>query len=143
MYIPPIALQRLTMAGIEAHIESPLQQIRHVGMAVGEFLMNRFNPLDQSQSLKFEYETSEEIKVLQNLSRPISEQQKDLECGGRREVVTDVEGDRGEKSEVCEERFGEGMVKTVQCSDSDRCVCVCVCGGGGVGKVSLINPLPL
>lgn len=106
------------MAGIEAHIESPLQDVRHVGMVIGEFLMNTFNSSDQLQKLSFNYEPSEETAALQTLTRPLAEQETDLKGLEKNKVVevTRVEQDKKDESEP---RFGDGPVKTVECSDSD------------------------
>lgn len=64
----PSALQRLVMAGLQAHLDSPLQERRHIGMAVGEGAMHWLNPSD-SHHLKFEYEPSEEVRAVQLLAR--------------------------------------------------------------------------
>ena len=64
----PSALLRLVMAGLQAHLDSPLQERRHLGMAVGEGAMHWLNPSD-SHHLKFEYEPSEEVRAVQQLSR--------------------------------------------------------------------------
>lgn len=56
------------MAGLQAHLDSPLQERRHIGMAVGEGAMHWLNPSD-SHHLKFEYEPSEEVRAVQLLAR--------------------------------------------------------------------------
>ena len=61
-------LQQLVMSGIQVHIDSPIETVRHVGMATGECLMNRLNP-STSHKLKFEYDPSEEVKTLLSLAR--------------------------------------------------------------------------
>lgn len=56
------------MAGIQAHIDSPVVMVRQVGMAVGEHLMNWLHP-GTAQPLAFEYELSSEVEELRKLAR--------------------------------------------------------------------------
>lgn len=56
------------MAGLQVHLDSPLKERRHVGMAVGEGVMACLNPSDKLQ-LKFEYEPTEEVRAIQQLAR--------------------------------------------------------------------------
>ncbi len=95
-------------------------------MAVGQFIMNTLRPMEIDKQLQFEYEATANVKTLLELSRPVTEIQEGLEK--LREERSDIcEGSGGrdicEGSESCEgggERYGGGMVKTVDCSDSDR-----------------------
>lgn len=116
------------MAAIEAHIASPTESVRGIGMVVGQFIMNTLYPLDSEKQLTFEHPETEDVKTLLNLSKPIAEIQKELveissvksEAGAKSEA-----GVKSEASVSCEEsvssggRYGEGPV-TVECSDSDR-----------------------
>ena len=128
----PPELQRLTMAGIEAHIQSPLEGVRQVGMAVGEVLMNTLCPTDDDKRLQFEYQPNSEVQALLRLSRPLDEIRRDLEVLQRKVTVEAAPCMRSEARDgggACDgggggdgggERFGEGMAKTTVCSDSDR-----------------------
>lgn len=70
LFIYWLVLQRLVMSGIQTHIGSPLEDTRHIGMAVGETLMNRFNQsLPNSQRLCFDYQPSPEIQAVLQLAR--------------------------------------------------------------------------
>ena len=111
------------MAGIEAHIQSPLEGVRQVGMAVGEVLMNTLCPTDSDKKLQFEYQPSGDVQALVRLSRPLAEIQKELERSQRKVPVETPHDEVCDGSGACEDdgkRFGEGMVKTTDCSDSDR-----------------------
>ncbi len=66
----PTALLKLVMAGVQAHIGSPLDSLRQIGMAVGESLMNRLHPsLLDKHKLKFDYQPSPEVQALLQLTR--------------------------------------------------------------------------
>ena len=60
-------LQRLVMEGIQAHISSPLEGVREVGMIVGEAYMNALHKSDHA--LKFDHTPSEEGAELVKLTR--------------------------------------------------------------------------
>ncbi len=113
-------LQRLTMVGMEAHIASPVEGLRRTGMAVGQFIMNTLRPMEIDKQLQFEYEATADVKTLLELSRPVTEIQEGLKkLREERSDICETSGGR----DVCEgggERYGGGMVKTVDCSDSDR-----------------------
>ena len=121
------ALQQLTLTGIQAHIESPLEQVRHIGMAVGECVMNRFNPSDYKHKLKFEYTTNQDIESIKALCRPIAVQEKELKQI-RPDKIPDpvqaqpLEDKSAEQQRVLSNsaRFGEGMVNATECSETDR-----------------------
>ena len=117
------------MGGVQAHLESALPEQRHIGMVVGECLINNLNPLDEKHQLKFEYEANDELIALKLLARPISEQEAELMawregCGslssdlGKAESVKDHS--KAEHLTQPEERFGEGLVEATECSDTDR-----------------------
>lgn len=121
------ALQRLAMTGIQTHIESPLEHIRHVGMVVGECVMNSFNLSDEKHKLKFDYPTTQDIESIKALSRPIAIQEKELKRIGTDTIpgpmqqtleVKSTQQQQGGFSNT--ERFGEGMVNATECSDTDR-----------------------
>ena len=101
-------------------------------MALGQFIMNTLRPMEIDNQLQFEYESTADVKTLLELSRPVAEIQEGLEklremgseAGGGRDVC-EARGGR----DICEgggERYGGGMVKTVDCSDSDRWVIIVV-----------------
>lgn len=138
------------MTGIQVHIQSPLPEVRHVGMAVGQTLMNLLHPTTkESNRLKFDYEPSPDTASIERLARPLEEQEKELRetwpvtaDGG---VVTSVGGfveskenpdarvssksvpsrvrsrssSSSSASDTPPRQFGEGLVRAVDCSDSD------------------------
>lgn len=100
-------------------------------MAVGECVFNRLHSQDEEHRLKFEYETTDEIRELQQLARPISEQEVELKAWREgRGSSSDNDEERGEDLSTSqteadrevkgEERYGEGLVEARECSDSDR-----------------------
>lgn len=117
-------LQSVAMQGVQAHIDSPLQEWRHIGMAVGECLMNRLNPTAKHK-LSFDYQPSSSVAALRKLSRPLDEQERELRAAGQRPPNTTQ---RKEEEEVTThtansngaELFGTGFVRTATAeSDSD------------------------
>ena len=111
------------MQGVQAHIDSPLQEWRHIGMAVGECLMNRLNPTAKHK-LSFDYQPSSSVAALRKLSRPLDEQERELRAAGQRPPNTTQ---RKEEEEVTThtansdgaEQFGTGFVRTAT-AESDR-----------------------
>lgn len=65
-------LQCCVMAAIQTHIDSPVTEIRHVGMVVGEQLMNWLHP-GGAHPLAFEYEPSAVTEELRKLARCVSQ----------------------------------------------------------------------
>ncbi len=129
-----VGLLKLTMSGVEIHIQSPLDDVRRVGMAVGECLINKLNKasLEEKNKLKFEYVGTPETEAIEKLARPISEQEEDLKEEMKRNTVIEGGGGGNRGGVVVEggslgnrdvppsvKRFGEGLVHTVDCSDSD------------------------
>lgn len=120
------ALQRLAMAGIQTHIESPLEQVRHIGMVVGECLMNKFNSLDKEHRLKFDYATTQDIENIKELSKPLTLQEEELKKSKTSTTSDPIQETplikyvQEEGEVVINERFGEGMVNATECSDTDR-----------------------
>ena len=119
------------MSGVQAHLDDPLPDVRHIGMAVGECVFNKLNREDSEHQLKFEYETNDEIADLKLLARSISEQEKDLDVlREKAHSIADIDSkavlcgeqpDEGGKAVAgVEERFGEGYVQATECSDTDR-----------------------
>ena len=117
------------MSGVQAHLDDPLPDVRHIGMAVGECVFNKLNREDSEHQLKFEYETNDEIAALKLLARSISEQEKDLDV--LREKAHSISDNKavscgeqpvedGKAVAGVEERFGEGYVQATECSDTDR-----------------------
>ena len=132
------------------HIESPLPEVRHVGMAVGQCLMNLLHPTNkESNGLNFDYKPSPDTDSIEELVRPLDEQERKLRAswttaasssdGGGCGLLNDkvVEGGvrggaiaaRGNScssssfdappSQSPQRDFGEGLVRAVDCSDSD------------------------
>ncbi len=125
------------MAGIEAHIASPIEGLREVGMAVGQYIMNSLYPLEPDKQLAFDYQETEDVKTLLKLSKPVVELQTELggvsvsseasvncEASVSSEASVNCEAsvssDASVRSDAGDGRYGEGAVKTVECSDSDR-----------------------
>ena len=86
-----IELKSLIMQGIQVHLECPVDDIKYLGMAAGEYLMNLLHSPSSSSSpspsssssssftpLSFTYPQSESIKWLKSFMRPASEQVKNL-----------------------------------------------------------------
>ncbi len=107
------------MAGIEAHIANSAESVREKGMVVGQYLMNTLYPLNSKDQLAFEHQETDDVKALLKLSRPVAEIQEEL-AGLSVKSEASVSCEESVSSEAGEERYGEGTVKTVECSDSDR-----------------------
>ena len=142
-----LEIQKLLMSGARVHLESTLNEQRHIGMAVAECVFNKLNPIDDEEHwLKFEYEVNDDITGLKQLARPVAEQEAELkEWRERNKIVTNdrswqeqprnVGVARGVvRKEREEDRFGDGMVEATECSDTDRsakyfmlCSCICIC----------------
>ena len=121
------------MSGVRVHLESTLNEQRHIGMAVSECIFNKLNPVDKEHELKFDYEANDEITALKLLARPVAEQEGELKAWRERNrtVMNDREKlaqqEQRRKVGVArgvvrreEDRFGEGMVEATECSDTDR-----------------------
>ena len=89
-----LELQRLSMRGIQAHLDSPVETIRVRGMVLGEHLMARLHP-SSGEDLEFTYDSqSEDVKWLKSLMEPLSEQVSGcgLGCGHCTTVSNNVLG---------------------------------------------------
>ncbi len=94
-------LLKQLLSGVQAHIQSPLPEVRHVGMVVAECLMNKLTRSpsakegvakegveaeeeeeedDGQRGLKFEYPPSPETDAIAKLARPIVEQEEELQA---------------------------------------------------------------
>ena len=125
-----LEIQKLLMSGARVHLESTLNEQRHIGMAVSECVFNKLNPIDDEEHrLKFEYEVNDDITVLKQLARPVAEQEAELkEWRKRNKIVTNDRSRHEQPKNVGvargvvreEDRFGDGMVEATECSDTDR-----------------------
>lgn len=87
----PTDFLKLVMLGVQTHIQSPLPEVRHIGMAVGEVLMNSLQGTTSAaadsdgdhQRLEFEYPTSEATEAIKKLGRPVAKQEQELKQGSR------------------------------------------------------------
>ena len=123
-------MQKLVMDGVQAHLESALNEQRHIGMAVGECVINKLNPVDEEHQLKFEYETNDDLTALKLLARSIPEQEAELKAWRekKRTISSDKDGQSHQHNKggvvrgvvTQEDRFGQGMVEAKECSDTDR-----------------------
>lgn len=122
---------------MQVHIQSPLGEVRHIGMAVGQTLMNMLHPMmDDTAKLNFDYEPSPDTVAIEKLARPVHEQEEELremrgDGGGGGVSGSDdtVTVSTKPKGGVCSSssslsgspsgQFGEGYVHAVECSDGD------------------------
>ena len=128
-----LEIQKLLMSGARVHLESTLNEQRHIGMAVAECVFNKLNPIDDEEHrLKFEYEVNDDVTGLKQLARPVAEQEAELkEWRERNKIVTNDRSRQEQprnvgvarsvvRKEREEDRFGDGMVEATECSDTDR-----------------------
>jgi len=67
------------MSGVEAHIQCPLPDMRHIGMVVGEKIVNMLSDTsDKEHALKFDYSSNSLSQTIGKLARPIAEQEEEL-----------------------------------------------------------------
>ena len=135
------------MSGVQAHIQIPLEEVRYIGMAVGQTLMNMLHQtVSNLPKLKFDYEPTPDTIAMEKLARPLEEQEEELrkirgvETGSERRGVdvgvsksNDADTPLTEQDRVRSnssssnsslstspsERFGQGYVRAVDCSDGD------------------------
>ena len=115
-------------------MQSALTEVRHIGMAVGQILMNMMHPMkDDAAKLHFDYEPSPDTVAIEKLARPLWEQEEGLsemrlesrEVSDGGNVVTastepkDKVSSSSSSSGSSVGQFGEGYVHTVECSDGD------------------------
>lgn len=127
------AILKLLMAGVEVHMQTPLLDVRHLGMAVGECLMNKLHKTTEDEPpLKLDYKASPEVIAVTKLAQPIAKQEEELkkETGSANvskplkmepEPVKEEEEEEvvSGKGSPLAEKYGEGFVHAVQCSESD------------------------
>lgn len=86
---------KVLMSGVQAHIQSPIAEVRHIGMSVGQSLMNMLHhTTDDAHKLKFDYEPNSDTTAIEKLARPVQEQEEELR---KRRKEREEDGRGGEK----------------------------------------------
>ncbi len=118
---------KVLMSGIQVHVESPQPEVRHVGMAVGQILMNLLHPsTKEKDQLKFDYASSPDVNSIEKLARPLEEQESELRLswasngmvGVARERGSNVDED-GPATEVGPRKLSRDSAESGSSSDED------------------------
>lgn len=123
---------KLLMSGIETHVQCPLPEVRHVGMVVGECLMNQLHPTkDEEHRLKFDYPISAETETIRKLARPVAEQEAEL-LKGKAELPKEMKEMRVVRGS------GDGGAETVkeECKAQDSSEVSC-----SIGSICVVSPM--
>ena len=73
MFFFMLEIQKVTMLGVQVHLENPVEEIRYIGMTTGEHIMNKLQPSSE-EPLSFSYPLTDVIKWLKSFMKPLDEQ---------------------------------------------------------------------
>lgn len=129
------------MQGIQLHLDCATDDIKYLGMATGEYGMNKLYP-STSSPLKFSYPETESVVWLKSFMRPIADQvicssnecyilllqENEISCklilADKEAIERPSEKVKSLKESLKEspkkEKFGKGFVQATIANDNDR-----------------------